>query len=109
MEEEEGRRAGFYFRAEGAADGSGLAGTMPLSSSTTPNYSYSKWGGAKIRGVSGGCPQTAPQGGRANEGPLNQVSLSSSTLEVIKSEAYSFQKINSILGVAGIQGPKKTR
>lgn len=54
MEEEEGRRDGSYFRAEGPAVGSGLAGTMPLPSSTTPNYSYSKWGGAKIRGVSGG-------------------------------------------------------
>lgn len=53
MEEEEGRRDGSYFSAEGTADGSGLAGTMPLPSSTTPSYSYSKWGGAKVRGVSG--------------------------------------------------------
>ena len=35
MEEEEGRRDGSYFNAEGTADGSGLAGAIPLPSSTT--------------------------------------------------------------------------
>lgn len=40
-------RDGFYFEAEGTARGSGLAGTMPSPSFTTPTYIYSQQGRAK--------------------------------------------------------------
>lgn len=54
MGEEEGRRDGSHFSAQGIAEDSGLAGTMPLPSPTpTPNCTHSKWGGAELRGVSG--------------------------------------------------------
>lgn len=52
MREEEGGRDRARLIAEGTADGSGLAGTMPPpSTAPPPNSTYSEGGGAKVRGI----------------------------------------------------------
>lgn len=125
--EEEGRRDGPCFSAEGTADGSGLAGTMPLPPSSTPNYTYSNQSGrSKDKGrVCKGLHQThsgllllcARRDRKRKQecrqphmqGHLDQGSLSSSTLEVVKSKTHLSQKISSIWGVTITQGPMRTR